>query len=99
CVEFLFSDSDIGQADAARKQDARRIARRIAQMVGQSEQLVVDQSSQQLRPTRLGDIVLLFRSMSNVAIYENALREAEIDYHLAGGRAFFAQQEVYDLLN
>jgi len=99
CVEFLFSDSDVGQADAARKQDARRIARRIAQMIGQKEELVVDEKSRKIRPTTLGDIVLLFRSMSNVAVYETALREAEIDYHLTGGQAFFAQQEIYDLLN
>jgi ATP-dependent helicase/nuclease subunit A len=99
CVEFLWSDSDGENADGARKLDARRIARRITQMIGQCERPVVDKNSGQLRPASLGDIVLLFRSMSNVAIYENALRDAEIDYHLVGGRAFFAQQEIYDLLN
>jgi hypothetical protein len=37
--------------------------------------------------------------MSNVALYEAALRKHGLDYYLVGGRAFFAQQEVYDLLN
>ena len=37
--------------------------------------------------------------MSNVAIYEAALRRHGLDYYLVGGRAFFAQQEIYDLLN
>src|SRR5205085_6039452 len=37
--------------------------------------------------------------MSNVHLYEAALRRHELDYYLVGGRAFFAQQEVYDLLN
>src|SRR5262249_929529 len=41
----------------------------------------------------------LFRSMSNLPVYEAALRDAGLDYYLVGGRAFFAQQEVYDLLN
>jgi len=45
------------------------------------------------------DAVLLFRSMSHVATYEAALRRHGLDYYLVGGRAFFAQQEVYDLLN
>ena len=48
---------------------------------------------------RCGDIVLLFRAMTNVSIYERALRNHGIDYYLVGGRAFFAQQEIYDLLN
>ena len=34
-----------------------------------------------------------------MAIYEEALRECGIDYYLVGGHAFYAQQEVYDLLN
>src|SRR5207247_6658537 len=46
-----------------------------------------------------GDVVLLFRAMSNVALYEAALRQYGLDYYLVGGRAFFAQQEIYDLLN
>src|SRR5206468_6658385 len=51
------------------------------------------------RPVRPGDVVLLFRSMSNLALYESALRRHGLDYYLVGGRAFFAQQEIYDLLN
>ena len=52
-----------------------------------------------LRPVQPRDVVLLFRAMTNVSIYENALRDQGIDYYLVGGRAFFAQQEIYDLLN
>ena len=37
--------------------------------------------------------------MTHVAAYEAALRRHGLDYYLVGGRAFFAQQEVYDLLN
>ena len=48
---------------------------------------------------RAGDIVLLFRAMSNVELYEAALKHHGLDYYLVGGRAFFAQQEIYDLLN
>ena len=35
--------------------------------------------------------------MTNVSIYETALQEHGLDYYVVGGRAFFAQQEVFDL--
>ncbi|MBV9123174.1 MAG: UvrD-helicase domain-containing protein, partial [Planctomycetes bacterium] len=102
CVEFLWSprgDKDL--ANEARALEAEWIARRIAAMVGAGECLVVDRASggQTLRPVRQGDITLLFRAMTNVALYEAALRRQGLDYYLVGGRAFFAQQEIYDLLN
>src|SRR2546430_3381502 len=101
CVEFLWSPrADKESVHEARRHEAEWIARRIAAMVGQ-ESLVVDRSGKLpvLRPVRPGDVVLLFRAMSNVHLYEAALREQGLDYYLVGGRAFFAQQEIYDLLN
>ena len=52
-----------------------------------------------LRRTQPGDIVILFRALSNVQEYEAALQRYGLDYYLVGGKAFFAQQEVFDLLN
>src|SRR5690606_19634036 len=46
-----------------------------------------------------GDFAILFRALSDVAAYEQALREAGLPYYLVGGHAFYAQQEVYDVLN
>ena len=51
------------------------------------------------RPVRKGDIAILFRSLSDVAYYEEALRSYGIDYYLVGGHAFYAQQEIFDVLN
>ena len=48
---------------------------------------------------RPGDIALLFRALTNVEYYEEALQRYGIDYYLVGGHAFYAQQEIYDLLN
>src|SRR5262249_24931825 len=70
----------------------------ISRMVGDGERLVADEHGG-LRAVRASDVVLLFRAMSNVAVYEAALRRHGLDYYLVGGRAFFAQQEIYDLLN
>jgi ATP-dependent helicase/nuclease subunit A len=104
CVEFLWSvpsatPQPTGKESVSdlRAREADVLARRIAELVDSSEPRVLDDGS--LRRVTPGDIVLLFRSMSNVGIYEAALRRHGLDYYLVGGRAFFAQQEVYDLLN
>ena len=52
-----------------------------------------------LRAVRPGDITLLFRALTNVEYYEEALRRYDIDYYLVGGHAFYAQQEIYDIVN
>src|SRR5579885_3568524 len=101
CVEFLWAPRGDGESVAeSRAREADWIARRIAAMIGR-EKLVAerDEDGERLRPVRAGDVVLLFRAMSNVHLYEAALRRHGLDYYLVGGRAFFAQQEIYDLLN
>ena len=109
CVEFLWSpregdgDRTAGKASVTegRVAEADWIARRIAALVHGRAEIVVDRDgdARRLRPVRAGDVVLLFRAMSNVHLYEAALRRHGLDYYLVGGRAFFAQQEIYDLLN
>ena len=51
------------------------------------------------RAVKPGDFALLFRALTNVEYYEEALRRYGIDYYLVGGHAFYSQQEIYDLLN
>ncbi len=58
-----------------------------------------DAAGPALRVAQPGDVVILFRALSDVAIYEEALRNHGIDYYLVGGHAFYAQQEIFDLLN
>ena len=52
-----------------------------------------------VRPVEQGDIAILFRALSDVDLYEESLRRYGIDYYLVGGHAFYAQQEIYDLVN
>lgn len=98
CIEFLWSPKPANiNARQARESEAEWIANRIAGMVKNQEHLVREGTS--LRPVQPGDVVMLFRSMANVEIYENALRNHGLHYYLVGGRAFFAQQEIYDIVN
>ena len=91
----------MGRSERLRRREAQWIARRIRSMLDSGEKIVWDETAAApaLRQPRPGDFALLFRAMTNVEYYENALRQYGIDYYLVGGRAFYAQQEIYDVLN
>jgi len=107
CVEFLWTISPdkntkvAGAVLEARRQEARNIARRLRGLIdGKDDAMpVVDRHSGAPRRLELGDVAILFRALSDVQVYEEALREYDLDYYLVGGHAFYAQQEIYDVLN
>ncbi len=86
-----------------RGREAVWIARRIRELLSDETPRIRLKNNEtgrfELRPLQLGDVAILFRTLTNVAIYEDALRREGIDYYLVGGRAFYAQQEIYDLVN
>jgi len=88
-------------ADELRRREADWIARRLRRMLDSGERLIADDPEHPgvARPARQGDIAILFRALTNVAHYEDALRREGIDYYLVGGHAFYSQQEVFDLVN
>ncbi len=69
-----------------REGEARSLARRILE-------LKEDNPSLNYR-----DFVFLFRSMTHVAVYEEALKKARIPYVNQSGRGFYGKQEVSDCL-
>ncbi|HEY2840500.1 MAG TPA: UvrD-helicase domain-containing protein [Pirellulales bacterium] len=103
-VEFLWSkfEGEPGEkpnAEDLRLTDAEWIARRLKEIFASREKLVSDEKTKQSRPVEPGDVAILFRSLTSVQHYEAALRRYDIPYYLVGGRAFYSQQEVFDLLN
>jgi len=48
--------------------------------------------------TRYGDIAILFRAMTNVWVYEAALRRAGIPYLTVQGKGFYQREEIVDLI-
>ncbi len=112
-VEFLFSvagpdeagpEDDVDQtAPARRRREGDWIARRITHLLGDKVPRVryrnPETGEPDLRPAQRRDVVILFRAMSDVRYYEEALRKYGLDYYVVGGRAFFAQQEVFDVVN
>jgi ATP-dependent helicase/nuclease subunit A len=98
------SERDQTPAERRRRREADWIARRIRSMLDSGEKIVWDREASKAgkpatRAVRPGDIALLFRTLTDVEYYEEALRRHGIDYYLVGGHAFYAQQEVFDLLN
>jgi ATP-dependent helicase/nuclease subunit A len=98
------ADDDVDQsAPARRRREGDWIARRITQLLGDRDPRVRDRNAgtgaEKLRRVKRRDIVVLFRAMSDVRYYEEALRQYGLDYYVVGGRAFFAQQEIFDVVN
>ncbi|REJ67001.1 MAG: hypothetical protein DWQ31_12695 [Planctomycetota bacterium] len=102
-IEFLWSPAEAGRAAGsarlARQREAEWIARRLRNLIEEAAPLVYVADDQPPRAVQLGDIALLFRSLSDIDIYEEALRRYQLDYYLVGGHAFYAQQEIFDLVN
>ncbi len=106
-IEFLFAvspDPETGTtADGRRREEAAWMARRVRELLEDPAPRIRTKDpatgTTTLRPVKAGDIVILFRALSDVAFYEQALRDCRLEYYLVGGRAFYAQQEVFDLLN
>jgi ATP-dependent helicase/nuclease subunit A len=95
---------EMGRRERLVRQEAEWIARRLRTMLDMGETIVWDadaakEGTPKPRSVREGDIAILFRALTNVEYYEEALQRYDIKYYLVGGHAFYAQQEIFDLLN
>ena len=106
-VEFLWAGATADakeSKEAQRRREAEWIARRVRALIDGQQPIVWDAAAAEAgkpaaRPAQCGDFAILFRALSDVELYEDALRRYDIDYYLVGGHAFYAQQEIFDLLN
>ncbi len=102
-IEFLWAPAADGKesVEEMRAREADWIARRLREIIDSGEPIIrVAQGAQHVaRAVKPGDVAILLRALTSVELYEAALRRYELDYYLVGGHAFYAQQEVFDLLN
>ncbi|MGQ0636265.1 MAG: UvrD-helicase domain-containing protein [Planctomycetaceae bacterium] len=93
--------ADDESADQRRRREADRIARRLKSLLTDGVGRVRENGADGpvLRPAELRDIVILFRAMTDVRLYEDALRRYGLDYYVVGGQAFYSQQEIFDVVN
>ena len=85
-------------ANLRRSDEARRLSRYLADRLRQGWQ-IRDPKTGVPRTAHAGDVAILFRSLSDSGLYEQALVEQGLDFHVVGGSGFFAQLEVLDLIN
>jgi len=96
--ELLLTFPEEGaKAEEGRETEAEQIAGRIKKMV-QEQELTIETKSGS-RPVSWGDIALLFRSTTDLSIYQDALANAGIPHYVLGGGGYYARQEVQDVLN
>ncbi len=101
-VELLLVKGQKGELSSdLRRREADAIARWIEDAVEGKRKLVYESRGgrESGRSLRYGDVAILFRAMTDVKIYERALQEQGIPYHLVAGSGFFGKQEVLDLIN
>jgi len=82
-------------SETAATTEARRVAQRIAELVGSLEL----HTQEGPRPARFRDIAVLVRSMNAMPPLERALRDFAIPYLMAGGKTFFETRQARDLLH
>lgn len=86
-IEVLEIEGEKGElAERLRIREARVLASRV-------RELVENQNYD------YGDFAVLFRAGTSLHIYEQALRDLQIPYYSIGGRGFYEQHEIKDVLN
>ena len=98
-VEAILSHGE--SLEVARVSEARAIAARIAAVVeGKLLQQTNPLRKESLgKPLQYRDCAILFRAMTELALYERALRERGVPYRVDRGGGFFEAPEVVDALN
>jgi ATP-dependent helicase/nuclease subunit A len=102
-VELILEVGEhVKNVDEGRELEAARLAGRIAQMVQGGECLIAEsaiEDEEKWRPVRYGDIAILFRAMTDIKVYERALRQRGIPYYVLAGKGFYQREEIQDLLS
>jgi ATP-dependent helicase/nuclease subunit A len=91
-----FIPEDIKLDKVNRMWEAHEIAQRIQAMVGHA---IVGTRDGTPRPMQYNDVMILFRALTNVKLYEDALDTLGIPFVTVAGRGFYNRQEVWDVLN
>ncbi len=89
----------LSEDQAARRVEAREIARRLKQIVEVEQRPIYDKQAEAIRPIDYGDVALLLQALTNVTLYEEAFKAEGIPYLTIAGKGYFDRQEVWDLLN
>ncbi len=82
----------------ARKRESMEIAKRIKEIVDTGEIRITNKREQE-RNISYRDIAILFRSTTDIKLYEHSLSHLDVPYYVVSGRGFFNTTEITDLIN
>ncbi|MFN3466691.1 MAG: UvrD-helicase domain-containing protein, partial [Candidatus Brocadiales bacterium] len=94
-IEILLARGE--RMDEARKVEARLLAARIKEIVGNGG-LKITKSGYQ-RPVTYGDFAILFRSRTDIKLFEAALEEIGVPFFVVSGKGLYDTGEIIDLIN
>lgn len=85
-------------SDDMRRWEAYEIATYIQSIVD-SGRVIFDKEEGISRPIRVGDVAILFQSMSNITLYEGVFKSLDLPFMTIAGRGYYSRQEVWDMLD
>lgn len=91
-------DHEAGNAKEVRAAEAACVARLVRRAVAEEGWPVLPRGADGPRPLRYGDVALLLPALTDVDLYEEALRREGVPYRLDGGKSFYAREEVQALV-
>ncbi len=101
---LLINDHTVDDAETKLSSDERReweamaIADEIQEIIAQRLP-VWDKEAKTYRPVQYRDIAILYRSMTHINTYEDALRVFGVPFITVAGKGYYNRQEVWDLIN
>ncbi len=99
-VEILLVGTETGGVKETRPYEARRLAHRIRELIESKALRATNEESGDCgRLLGYGGVAMLFRSASDIKIYERALEEAGVPYFSETGRGFYDAREVRDVVS
>ncbi len=85
-------DDKASDADSARRFEGALVAACIHDLVARDTWSIEEDGAP--RPARYGDVALLFRTLTGIEQFEDALHAQNIPYRVIGGRHFYHRQET-----
>ncbi|NOR65138.1 MAG: AAA family ATPase, partial [Candidatus Scalindua sp.] len=82
----------------ARKWESMEIAKRIKEIVDKGEIRITNKRERE-RNISYRDFAILFRSTTDIKLYEHSLSHLDIPYYVVSGRGFYNTTEITDLIN
>ena len=82
----------------ARKWESMDIAKRIKEIVDKGE-IWITNKREPGKKLSYRDFAILFRSTTDIKLYEHSLSHLDVPYYVVSGRGFFNTTEITDLIN